>query len=769
MALRRGFIAVLIGVMASASLGAADDKQMTMELPASIDLAKFAELTSKFVNVSLQYNPQKLNGNVRMAVRGKVTADEFWTIFNQVLLTQNFTTVITGFPPVYQVVPVNEAVALSVELSPEQTAALPYKPGFGVQTHELKYINAEAAVKAVAAIFGGQVSQARAVPGEGKKIVLAASQPKLAEAVALLNKIDVAGATPTMRMFRPTRTSPQAIQSATTAAWAAFGRMGTEQKPIEIQVAPDGQQVLLIASKDDLPRLEELAKEFDRAEQSEAVSYRPRYFSIDEVASLLQEVLKTRRADGGGGPEIIKDTLTGSLIIKATPAQHERIAELLHKLDEAPVAVRRQMRTWPVKNRQADELSKVIHGLITAGALQVSANQQGNTALGAGVQATPALQAGTPPSSNNASPSPIIPLQQTPLSQDPKATTPIPAQSAASGQQADRNTSDSGANQSVVITADVTTNSLIAIGDPRSLDQVESLLKKLDRRQPQVELEVVLVTLSSNQTRDLGVELAGLTTRGEVTYSASSLFGLSTAGIPAPARTVASPSGFSGVILSPGEYAAVVRALETVSDGHSLIRSKVVVNNNAKATINGVVQEPVTSINTTNTVATTAVSGTSDAGTQLNITPNISSADYLTVTYSISQSAFLGESVVTGSGAVIPPTKRSDSMNSVATIPDGFVIAMGGLSNRSNGSSESRLPILGRVPVLGYLFKKESVNESESRFFVFIRASVLRHNSFEDLRRISSDSLKDAALSDENWPSLQPQFVDDPAASGIPK
>ncbi|MBA3686671.1 MAG: hypothetical protein H0W72_15725 [Planctomycetes bacterium] len=61
----------------------------------------------------------------------------------------------------------------------------------------------------------------------------------------------------------------------------------------------------------------------------------------------------------------------------------------------------------------------------------------------------------------------------------------------------------------VIITTDIVTNRLICLGDPRALDQVESLLAQLDKRQPQVDLEIILVTLSATQNRGLGIELVG--------------------------------------------------------------------------------------------------------------------------------------------------------------------------------------------------------------------------------------------------------------------
>jgi general secretion pathway protein D len=316
-------------------------------------------------------------------------------------------------------------------------------------------------------------------------------------------------------------------------------------------------------------------------------------------------------------------------------------------------------------------------------------------------------------------------------------------------------------DQAVLLTADVVTNSLIALGEPRALDQVEALLKQLDQRQPQVDIEVIMVSLSDAQNQSLGVELLKQITDGETTATVASLFGLSdpVAG-DALGRTLAEGAvGLGGVVLRPGDFAGVVQALESVTNGRQLVRSKVVVNNNAKAVIDGVLQESLVSSNSNGVSGTTtSVSGTSDAGTQITITPQISTADYVTVAYQISQSAFLGQSTTTESGTRIPPTKRSDSVASIATVPDGSVIALGGLSNRGNSLTESRVPLLGSVPFLGALFRSRSTDQSDSRFYVFIRVNVMRHQAFADLKRMSAAQAAEAEVETDE-PVLEPQFI----------
>jgi general secretion pathway protein D len=728
-------LSVLRSCLLTACLGALiAGEALTVSLPPQSDLARLADLTAEFAGVSVQYNPQKVQGSVRLAVRGAVTQAELWEVFNQVLAGQGFTTVLTGLPPVYQVVPLTEAAGLSVALDPVQAAKIPYQPGYGVLVLTLKHLSAEAAVKSLSTLSSGnQVSQIRALGGEERTVIISGPRAVLRQAELLLGVIDRPGVVTMVRLYRPARASAQTIQASATAAWTAMGRLQSVTRPVELQVAPDGQQVLLIAATEDLPALEALVDQLDRSEPVETRSYRPRHFGIDEVAALLQQLLKPAGA-GASGVEVVRDSLTNSLIVKATAEQHRRVSEILAGLDNAPPTSRRQVRTLPVKHRQADEVTKVLTGLIATGVVRPATD------------AAAAPGAGAPAGVPAAAPTGPVPVVQ-------PAAAPLPATTAHEPVVA--------GDQSVLLTADVITNAVIALGDPRALDQVETLLKQLDQRQPQVDLEVIMVSLNDAQSQTLGVELLGQITHGETSATVASLFGLSEPGTGDPlARVLADgATGFGGVVLRPGDFAGVIQALETVTDGRQLVRSKVVVNNNAKATIDGVLQESLVSSNSNGVSGTTtSVSGTSDAGTQITITPQISSADYVTVSYQISQSAFLGQSTTTDSGTRIPPTKRSDSVASIATVPDGSIIALGGLSNRGNGTSESRVPLLGSIPFFGALFRSRTVSDSDSRFYVFIRVNVMRHQSFADLRRMTAAEVKEAKV-DTGEPVLEPQFI----------
>jgi general secretion pathway protein D len=325
------------------------------------------------------------------------------------------------------------------------------------------------------------------------------------------------------------------------------------------------------------------------------------------------------------------------------------------------------------------------------------------------------------------------------------------------GPSATRGSAGSGSNPTsrppISLTADEATNSILAIGEPRLLAQLEGLLAKLDVRQPQVMLEVMLVSLSDTDALSLGAELERLGSLGNATVRLSSLFGLSTG--PAAARSVGDAAGLTGAVLDPGEFSVIIRALETVNKGRSLSNPKLLVTNNEKAVFSSTLQQPVQSLTRTGSNDSTfAFGGTENAGTTISVKPQIAQGDHLVLTYSIKLSSFVGTSATPG----LPPPKQENAVDSVATIPDGHTVVVGGLDLLTDSRAESRIPLIGRVPLIGELFKTRNNSDSRTRFFVFIKATVLRSGSFEDLKYISEVDAGRAGV-DDGSPEVLPRVI----------
>ena len=194
-------------------------------------------------------------------------------------------------------------------------------------------------------------------------------------------------------------------------------------------------------------------------------------------------------------------------------------------------------------------------------------------------------------------------------------------------------------------------------------------------------------------------------------------------------------------MLSPTKLNAVIRALATSGRAKVISAPRVLVNDNATATLTSVSEAPFTSINASDTVSTTSFGGYASAGSTLTVTPHISEGDHLQLQYSVTLNSFTGEG---GNG--VPPPRQTNSLTSEVTIPDGYTVVVGGLRRKDFSDTASKIPFLGDIPYLGRIFSLTDVTDIESTLFVFIRPVILRDDRFEDLKYFSERDLKLAEL-----------------------
>ncbi|MBA3938756.1 MAG: hypothetical protein H0X38_14980, partial [Planctomycetes bacterium] len=352
----------LSGVMAAA-LAAAEPNagDATVTLPPTCDIAQLTDLVARSTGVSFQFGVGKVSGSVRMAVAAPVTNKDLWSIYHQALANQGFTTVITALPAVYQVVPLADAHQSARVLTDQEYAQLPYPPGYQTVIRDLRSLSADTAMKALSAVFTTPFTQVRAMGPDGRRLLIAAPTQRISEADAILRVIDQPGQVPEVRLFRPARTTAQALQASATGAWNALGRVDEHPRAAEVMIAPDGLQLMLVATATDIAALEKVARDLDRSEPTEVRTYRPKSFTLEDVASLIQQTL-----GAASKVEVVRDYLTGSLVIRATLAEHERIAAVVKSLDDAPASSRRQAQSLQVKHRRADEIARLVMAMISA-------------------------------------------------------------------------------------------------------------------------------------------------------------------------------------------------------------------------------------------------------------------------------------------------------------------------------------------------------------------------------------------------------------------
>jgi len=691
------------------------------------DLVDLVDATAQILGIAIEYTPADLPGKVMLRLPGPISPAELLDTMHRALSMRGLTTIQAPGSASLSVVKLTEALALA-RLEESGSA----RAGFQKVLVELGHDRIDAAAEAVRLVLSksGTVTPFK----DARRLVVADLAPHVAQARRIASEIDRNLDERAVVEIPLTRTSP-------TSLAALIDRIGNAEKGVfgdrgrgVVLAHPEGRSVLLVAPVLELDRWRGLVEQFDRAEPATTQNYSPRRFALGDLARLVEEAVRGGVPQDANEPwRLVVDGLSGTLIVTTTPARHVEIDRLLERLERLESSVQRPLRSFPVKHRSALELRDLLQGLLDAGALVTDAAQ--GSAVSEPLSAAPSMVA---PKTTIPSVDPLVRGPTGPLTKQPRP--PL-----IGGELGD----------DVVLSVDEPTNRLLVLASPRVHEQITALLETLDVRTPQVLIEAIVVALSETERLQLGAEFAKLDPDGNVQARLASVFGL---GLPDPAATalpgLGSASGIAGVVLSPGNFSVVVRALETLESGRTRTHPRILVDNNRPATLHSVLQTPYASTNASTTVATTSFGGTQDAGTQIDVTPQIADGDQLLLDYSISISTFVGEAA----DPALPPPRQETRLKSVATIPDGFVVSVGGLDIESEGQGRSQVPLLGSIPILGELFGVRATSGSRSKFYVFLRASVMRAGMFEDLKYVSSRDLA-AARVDDGFPQLEPRIV----------
>ena len=504
------------------------------------------------------------------------------------------------------------------------------------------------------------------------------------------------------------------------------------------------QQIAVIGAEDAVADAEALIRQMDVAPEIQTRTYRLRFVSPKRLDTLMRgqsEAIEMQTAYAS-----TLDEPSGLLIVTASELLHRQLGQLVSDLDVEADPKRECMEFHKLTNAAAAEVLATIRNLQT-GQSPAPASAHGQTGeLVAQESFLP-----TTPSGANRPSSPGMATLPTPPSHRPKAD-----QGAAAGAATTQPSGGSAAGiastllQGATVTADVNTNTIIVVAPPDVQKVYKQLISALDRRRPQVLVELTLVTLNTADNFTLGVELSKSKFTNDNQVLVFSSFGLSTMNLATGIPAIEPGLGFNGSLVSPDVFNAVVQALTTHSRARVLSAPKILMNDNATGVLASVAEQPFVSVNASNTVSTTSFAGYASAGTTVTVTPHISEGDHLQLEYSVALNSFTG-----GGSEGIPPPRQTDSLSSSVTVPNGFAVIVGGLTRKDAGTSAAGVPFLAEIPILKYLFGVHSTTDSQSTLFVFIRPIVLRDDQFEDLKYLSQQDLQAAGLP-ANFPQSDP-------------
>lgn len=379
---------------------------------------------------------------------------------------------------------------------------------------------------------------------------------------------------------------------------------GRQALPVNVSPDSTGGSLLLIGFERDVAEVRKLISELDESAESQLVSaiYSPRHISVNRLVKLVDGVGATP-TNQQAGARVFADEEVNRLYVTAPPAVHQRIERLLEQEDVRELQAARPMRVYRPKHRPARDLIGALSDLLPNVEVEIDDGSK-----------TPAKAVATVPPGPNRPPAPADRTQLPPL---PPAQEPLESPPVAEPPSVRLKGKD------FLLSADEHSNAILAVGTLEFHARLETILPELDRRQPQVMIEMTLVAITFNDSLSLAVELANEEKHNDTQSLIFSSFGLSQVNLNTGARRFNPGGGLNGIIMGPHETPLLFRAIAAHGNSRIITTPKIVVSDNSTATIASVEDAPFTSINASDTVATTSFAGYESAGTTLTVTPHI--------------------------------------------------------------------------------------------------------------------------------------------------
>jgi type IV pilus assembly protein PilQ len=278
------------------------------------------------------------------------------------------------------------------------------------------------------------------------------------------------------------------------------------------------------------------------------------------------------------------------------------------------------------------------------------------------------------------------------------------------------------------------TNTLIVKGTERDVDYIGELIRAIDQPIPQVMIEARIVEADTNFTRDLGIRWGG-------SYS------FSNAGAPfagtvrgGDAGTGATPSNYAvnlplqatsaafgglGIAFAGTNFNldARLQAMEQEGRGRTISSPKILTKPDNEATIKQGQSIPVTTRDQLNAFSTTY----RDAALVLSVKPQIASSKKIRIHVKITKN----EPDFTKVDSLGNPTINMKEAETEMIVNDGDTVVIGGIIFKSEAYQTNKIPGLGDIPVLGWLFKTKYKKTEDTELLIFLTPKIERASSPE--------------------------------------
>lgn len=426
----------------------------------------------------------------------------------------------------------------------------------------------------------------------------------------------------------------------------------------------------------------------------------------DEGADALRALL-------GKGARIETVARSNALLITDRGANVARYLELLRTLDAAP-AGESGLRTYVVnlKYASADDLAGALGQLYGVQVANAGSGSLADRSLSRALEGFRARESETfrTRNSGGAAVATALAQQSAPLAGSASST---PRDSAA-GLLVGRTT----------IVANAPTNALVIRTAPPNYPLLRETIDALDTRPSQVLFEVTVAEIALGRGSEFGVDWSAVNRGGDVQAQF---------GNPEIPDTGSTSALVRLVRLNGTGVRTMLRAIASTSDVRVLSTPEIIAANNREASILVGSKVPfIASTRLGNDVSIDRAVQYQDVGTKLSIMPTINDDGYITVQLLQEVSSLTAQTVAAAQSAPVISTREASTR---AILRDGQTVVIAGLIGESRETLDQGLPFLKDIPVLGVLFKRQSIRRQRTELAIFVTPYIVRSDADADAIR----------------------------------
>ncbi len=490
-----------------------------------------------------------------------------------------------------------------------------------------------------------------------------------------------------------------------------------------INANPGSNTLVVTDYADNLQRISQMIAAMDVPSTTDLEVIPLQYAIAVDVAPMVQKLIDGGGASGGAagaaaasGAVVMADARTNTLMVRApNAARLGLVRSLVQRLDRPGTAGvgGSGIHVVYLRNADATKLAQVLRAAFASAG-------GGSSSSGGGA--------------SGSTPTSTTPAQATQTGLNTSA-------SSASGGASTQATAPVGASAQPstggFIQADPSTNSLIITASDALYKQLRAVIDQLDGRRAQIYIEAMIVEVSEKKLAEAGFQWAAGS--GDSTQVVGGT-NLKTGGIPGLFSLIANPetvgAGMTGLNLgiarklSNGKYSlgALASFLETNADGNVLSKPNMIALDNEEAKIVVGQNVPfVTGSYTNNNSSSGSVNPFTtverkDVGLTLRVRPQVGEGGTVRMTVFQENSSVEASSKSDTQGL----TTNKSSIETTVVIDNGTTLVLGGLLKDEYGNGDSKVPLLGDIPLVGELFKSRSRSRNKTNLMVFLRPVVMR-------------------------------------------